>query len=268
MWSSAGERTQLSTGDRTKRVCLITGAGGTLGDAFCRAAYTRYDIIAVCRNRTPAAPSQHEWFVDPFEPESPVPENDSRIFVVRADLTEPGAIERVVDLALARFGGVDLLVNNASHLTNLPRGVVDGEAALDEFDPHFAVNVGVPLRLSTRLAQRSWLHAVDENRARNRNIVNVSSISGSEVYGGGQALYAASKAALNHLTRHIAAEFDEFGVRANAIAPTSFPWTVPTEQVVRSILELDRGAMTGGVFSVGVDAEERAGGRHAEADAP
>ncbi|MFX0573560.1 SDR family NAD(P)-dependent oxidoreductase [Nocardia nepalensis] len=246
-----------------RRVCLLTGAGGGLGEVFCRGLYTDYDIVAVCRNRTPAAPSQLEWFVDPFEPEMPVPENDSRIFVIKADLTEDGEIERVVDLALARFGHVDLLVNNAAHSRFLPRGIVDGDAALDEFEPHFALNVGVPLRLSARLAQRDWVHACAENRARNRNIVNVSSIAGSRVYPGGQALYAASKAALNQLTRHIAAEFEEFGVRANAIAPDSFPSIVPTEQVVRAIVELDRGDMTGEVFSVGVEAEDASGGRHA-----
>jgi NAD(P)-dependent dehydrogenase (short-subunit alcohol dehydrogenase family) len=82
------------------------------------------------------------------------------------------------------------------------------------------------------------------------------------VYPGGQALYASPKAALNHLTRHLAAEFGEFGVRANTVAPTSFPANIPTEQVVRSIVELDTGGMTGGVFSVGVPPENSTGGRH------
>lgn len=260
----------MPTGDRgsKRRVCLLTGAGGLLGDAFCRAYYRQYDIIAVCRDRTPAAPSQDEWFVDPLDPETPVPENDSRVFVVRSDLTGSGEVERVVDLALARFGQVDLLVNNAGHTVFHPRGIVDGEATLDSFDTHFAVNVGVPLWLSTRLAQRCWLHAGAENRARNRNIVNVSSLSGSEVYPGGQALYSSSKAALNHLTRHLAREFAEFGVRANAIAPNSFPALIPTEQVAASIAELDAGAMTGGVFGVGGGSDEDLGGRHARSGDP
>ncbi|WP_330233675.1 SDR family oxidoreductase [Nocardia sp. NBC_00508] len=240
----------MSTGER--RVCLLTGASGTLGDAFCRAYYRDYDIVAVCRTHTPAAPSQLEWYVDPLAPDAAVPENDSRIFVVRSDLTQPGEVERVVDLALARFGHVDLLVNNAAHIRLHPRGIVDGDAALADFDPHFALNVGVPLRFSARLAQRCWLHAGPENRARNRNIVNVSSISGSEVYPG-QTLYSASKAALNQLTRNIAAEFAEFGVRANAIAPNSFPTLVPTEQVARAIVELDASDGTGAVYGVGVE---------------
>lgn len=241
----------MRTGER--RVCLLTGAGGLLGDAFCRAYHRDYDIVAVCRTRTPAVPSQEEWFVDPLDPETPVPENNSRVYLVRADLLEPGAVERVVDLALARFGRVDLLVNNAGHTTFQPRGVVDGDFALDEFYTHMAVNVGVPLRLATRLAQRSWLHDDRENRARNRNVVNISSLSGSEVYPGGQAVYSSSKAALNHLTRHLAAEFAEFGVRVNALAPTSFPAIVPTEQVARAITELDTGTMTASVYGVGAE---------------
>ncbi|WP_228540293.1 SDR family NAD(P)-dependent oxidoreductase [Nocardia sp. XZ_19_369] len=240
----------MSTGER--RVCLITGAGGTLGNVFCRSYYTEYDIVAVCRTRTPAVPSQLESFVDPLEPEKPVPENNSRVFVVRADLTVPGEVERVVDLALARYGKVDLLVNNAAHVQLQPRGIVDGDASLEQFDPHFTLNVAVPLRFAARLAQRTWLHTGAENRAANRNIVNISSISGSEVYPG-QTLYSASKAALNQLTRNIADEFAEFGVRANAIAPTTFPALVPTEQVAQAIVELDGGSFTGGVFGVGAE---------------
>ncbi|MBF6176402.1 SDR family oxidoreductase [Nocardia blacklockiae] len=244
-------------------MCLLTGAGGILGDAFCRAYYTRYDIVAVCRTRTPAAPSQEEWFIDPLEPSKPLPENDSRVFVVRADLTREGEVERVVDLALAKFGGVDLLVNNAGYASTQPRGIVDGDAALDRFDPTFTMNVAVPLRFSARLAQRCWLHSDADNRARNRNVVNVSSISGSQVFPGGQAVYAASKAALDQLTRHLAAEFAEFGVRANAVAPNSFPALVPTERVAAAITELDAGTMTGGVYSVDAPAAPATDGRPA-----
>ena len=232
---------------------------------FCQAYYQHYDIVAVCRGRVPAAPSQQEWFIDPLAPQNPLPENDSRIFVVHADLTREGEPERVVDLALAKYGAVDLLVNNAAYVRRTPHGLVDGDAALAEFEPHFALNVGVPLRLSTRLAQRCWLRDDLGNRARNRNIVNVSSIAGSEVYPGGQALYGASKAALNQLTRYQAAEFAEFGVRVNAIAPDAFPATVPTLQVAGAIAELDAGTVTGAVFGVGTPAAaapEPATGRH------
>ncbi|MEU8896919.1 SDR family NAD(P)-dependent oxidoreductase [Nocardia sp. NPDC048505] len=235
-------------GDR--KVALITGAGGVLGNAFCQALYTEYDIVAVHRERTPGVPTQYEHFIDPFDPQAELPENGSQAFLVRADLTEEGEVERVVDLALARYGTVDLLINNAAHTVWHGQGLVDGDTALNDFDNHFRTNVGVPLRLATRLAQQSWLHERAENLARNRNIVNISSLSGTDVYPGGQALYGSSKAALNHLTRHLAAEFKEFGVRANAVAPNDFPGSVPIEKVLLSILELDRGRMTGGVYAI------------------
>lgn len=80
-------------------------------------------------------------------------------------------------------------------------------------------------------------------------------------------MYSASKAALDHLTRGIAAEFAEFGVRANAIAPNSFPALVPTERVAQAIAELDASSLSGGVFGVGVEPEELAGSRRVGLDA-
>ena len=244
----------MSTGDR--RICLLTGAGGTLGDAFCRVYGGQYDIVAVCRRRVPGVASQREWFVDPLEPDASVPENDVRVYAVHADLERDGEVERVVDLAVARFGRVDLLVNNAAYVHLHPPGVVDGDAVLDRVDRHFAVNVGVPLRFATRLAQRFWLHRDLDNRDHNRNIVNVSSLSASRVYPGGQAVYAASKAALNQLTRHLAAEFGVFGVRVNALAPNNFPSVVRTESVASAIARLDGESVTGRILVL--DATEQA----------
>ncbi|WP_040800019.1 SDR family oxidoreductase [Nocardia higoensis] len=252
----------MAEGDR--RVCLLTGAGGPLGEVFCQALRTRYDIVAVCGERTPAVPSQHEWFVDPFAPRAALPENAFPVYLLRADLTAAGEAERVADLALARFGGVDLLINAAtaeqteaaadsghSAAGARPLSLLDAEATLAGFHAHHAVQVAAPLRLAARLAQRSWLHDPRTNRARNRNIVNVSGLAGSTV-APGRAGHGAALAALDQFTRHLAVEYSEFGVRANAVAPDRFPERVPVEQVVRAIVELDAGAMTGRVF--GVDA--------------
>ena len=246
----------MSTGRR--RVCLLTGAGGTLGDAFCRAYSGQYDIVAVCRRRAPSVASQHEWFVDPLDPEADLPDNNARVFVIYADLEAEGQVEHVVDVALAKFGHVDLLVNNAGYGYWHAQGIVDGDAVLDSVERHFAVNVGIPLRFATRLAQRDWLHSDVENRNQNRNVVNVSSIAASRVYPGGQAVYAASKAALNQLTRHMAAEFGVFGVRVNALAPNSFPSIVSTESVAQAIARLDGETVTGRILVLDADAHASA----------
>jgi NAD(P)-dependent dehydrogenase (short-subunit alcohol dehydrogenase family) len=243
----------LSPGDPPprRRVCLITGAGGTLGNAFCRAHAADFDIVAVCRSRVPDVPSQYESFVDPLAPTADLPENRNRVFVLRADLEAPGQVERVVDVALAKFGRVDLLVNAAAYTRWPAGGLLDAPGAMADFDRHFAVHVGLPLQLAATMAEKYWLHRDRGNAAANRNVVNVSSIAGSRVFAGrGQGVYAAAKAALDQLTRHQAAEFAPFGVRVNAVAPDSFPQVVPTERVAAAIVELDRGDETGTIRPV------------------
>jgi 3-oxoacyl-[acyl-carrier protein] reductase len=246
----------LSAGEGARRVCLITGAGGTLGSAFCRTQAVAYDIVAVCRRRSPDAVSQDERFVDPLEPHAVLADNAHPVFTVFADLEQPGEPERVVEVALARFGRVDLLVNNAAYVRQHRIGLFDPGVFAD-LDRHFSVNVTVPLRLVVALAQRSWLHRAEENRTANRNVVNVSSLSGSRVYPGqGQGVYAASKAALNQLTRHLAADCASFGIRANAVAPTSFPAIVSTERVVQAITRLDRESVSGRILVVDAPADD------------
>lgn len=102
------------------------------------------------------------------------------------------------------------------------------------------------------------------NRERNRNIVNVSSLAGTTVFPGqGQAVYAASKAAVNQLSKHLAVEFGGFGIRVNALAPNSFarPGTaggvITAAEAAAGIVALDTDTVTGKVLQV--DAQPSAG---------
>lgn len=231
-------------------MCLLTGAGGRLGAAFCTAYAERYDIVAVCRHRTPAVPSQYETYVDPLDPDACLEDNAHPVHVVYADLEQPGQPQRVIDIALARFGRVDLLINNAAYVRLHPSGLLDASGTMTDFERHFAVNVGLPTVLASQLANASWVHHSEANRSANRNVVNVSSMSATRVYSGGQAVYAASKAALNQMTRHLAAEFETFGVRVNALAPNNFPGVVDTAAVAKAIVRLDGETVTGRVLAV------------------
>ncbi len=108
-----------------------------------------------------------------------------------------------------------------------------------------------------RLAQQSWVREDLTNRARNRNVVNVSSLAGSKVFPHqGQGIYAASKAALNQLTRHLGSEFASFGVRVNAVAPNSFPSIVSTESVARAVVRLDEESVTGRILLLDAEAPQ------------
>jgi NAD(P)-dependent dehydrogenase (short-subunit alcohol dehydrogenase family) len=240
--------------DDGKKVCLLTGAGGRLGSMFCSLYASQYHIVAVYRTRRPDALSQHERYVDPLNHDSELSENEKAIYTVNSDLTVDGEISRIVDITLARYDRIDLLVNAAAHSVWAP--IIDSNLLLDNLALMFQMNAIVPLQLATEVARRFWRNCERENIDRNRNVINVSSTAGVYIYRGqGQSGYSASKAALNNLTCHLANEFHAFGVRVNALAPNSFPNRISTESVSESIVRLDQGNMSGKILVLDVDGE-------------
>jgi NAD(P)-dependent dehydrogenase (short-subunit alcohol dehydrogenase family) len=228
----------------TKRVCLLTGASGQLGRAFCAAYRSEYDIAAVYHRNRPWFPSQDATTVDPLDPRSDRDENAHPLYTLRADLLAPGEPRRVIQSTLARYGRIDLIVHAAVSSVWQPM-LVSHELA-NSIRTQFAMAVEVPLRLATITAELFWKSQSGDNRALNRNIVNVSSTAALQVYqGSGQSIYAASKAAMNQLSAHMAIEFGALGVRVNAAAPNSFPGYVNVERVVAAIHALDHSEVTG-----------------------
>jgi len=232
-----------------KRVCLLTGAGGTLGSAFCQFFASRYQIAAVFRSRPPHVPSQRRWLVDPVTGSRRAAANHHRIFEIQSDLTKPGEIDRVVDMTLARFDRIDLLVNGAGVVRDVP--LLDSDRFEQAFTEQLLVNSILPHRLAANVAVKFWRGRSPANLRRNRNVVNVSSISGLVVYHkGSRAAYGTSKAAMNFLSCAMASEFRRFGVRVNAVAPTTFPKLIPTRRVASAIVGLDRGKMSGRILVI------------------
>lgn len=233
----------------TQRTMLLTGASGSLGTALCARHAETYDIVAVHHSRMLRGPTQDQRYFDPLQPERELPANRHPVYAVQADLAEDDEVRRVVEIALARLGAVDVLVNAAAHSVWGP--LLGGRRVLDSLTRQFHLNVRLPLLLSTELADASWRYQVNVNRARCRHVINVSSVAGSAVFrGSGQSVYAASKAALNHLTRHMADEFSAIGIRVNAVAPNSFPRVVGIDYVADCIAELDVGRETGQVMVI------------------
>jgi NAD(P)-dependent dehydrogenase (short-subunit alcohol dehydrogenase family) len=234
-----------------KRVCLFLGASGRLGTAFCRAHADKYEIVAVYRQRPPEVVSQRQRLVDPLGEQEP-PENAHPVFALAADLTRDEELERIVALTLARFDRIDVVIHAAVRTTWAP--ILAGNKLLDSAEAQLRMNVIVPLKLASIIARQFWQHDDVANRMANRCFINVSSIAANNVYSGsGQSVYSAAKAAMNMLTRHMADEFRAIGVRVNALAPNSFPRSIPTAAVVDGLRQLDEGAMTGKVLVLGRD---------------
>lgn len=227
------------------RVCLLTGASGPLGAAFIERHAGRYHIVAVRHRRPAYVASQHQRFIDPLAPNRDLAANAHRAHTISADLTRPEEIDALVEEALQAYGKIDLLVNAAGVRRFSPLLADCMQAGAAEL---LNVNVLAPLGVSLALARASWRAQRDANVEANRNIVNISSTAGLYVYPDyGQALYATSKAAINHLTYHLASEFWDIGIRVNAVAPDTFPGRIPTEVVLDAIDELDRSSETGQV---------------------
>jgi NAD(P)-dependent dehydrogenase (short-subunit alcohol dehydrogenase family) len=127
---------------------------------------------------------------------------------VQADMMRPQDCEALIAAAIAQLGAVDVLVNNAAHFALVPAL----EASAEDAGRFLDTNLLGPLFAAQAFAR--WTIA---NR-RKGAIVNVSSISGARP-APGCALYSASKAALNSLTRSLALEWTALGVRVNAVAP-------------------------------------------------
>jgi len=163
------------------KVAIVTGGGSGLGYAIAR-AFAREGARVAIAGRTLATLAHS---AEVIEKECGAP-----VLPVAADVAEPQDCERMVAAAVDRFGAVDILINNAAYFAVRP--LIDAEAV--EAARFFAVNAVGPLNGARAMAK--WAIAHQQPGA----IVNVSSIAAGRPVPG-LALYAASKAALESLTR-------------------------------------------------------------------
>jgi NAD(P)-dependent dehydrogenase (short-subunit alcohol dehydrogenase family) len=234
-------------GGGARPVIILTGAGGRLGSAFCRKYCSRYQIVAVWYRRRPVASTHRQYLIDPLEPDRQLSANRHPVHDVQADLRSDRQIERLVKVVMSRYHRVDAVVNAAVAGSWAP--LLNGHSQVTEVTAALSLNVAAPLALVAEVAHQAWQCEPAENIAWNRCVLNVSSTAGIYVYPGyGQGTYSASKAALNILTRHLAAELEPLGVRANALAPDTFPGRLPTACVLDGMARLIEGDLSGRIL--------------------
>ena len=182
-----------------RKMLLLTGASRGIGHATVkRFSDAGWRIITCSRDAVPA-----ECRRDP-----------NWTHHITADLGDPADLDHFVAEAGAYLDGkLHALVNNAGLSPKTPTkerlGCLNGD--IDEWRAVFQLNFFVPLILS-----RAFAAALARGKGA---IVNVTSIAGHAVHPFAGSAYSTSKAALSTLTREMAVEFAQLGVRVNAVAP-------------------------------------------------
>ncbi|NOV26547.1 SDR family NAD(P)-dependent oxidoreductase [Cupriavidus necator] len=205
------------------RTVIITGAGGGLGRAYALAFAAEGANVVVNDIRREAA--------------------EAVCVEIRAaggsalanadDITQLATAQRIVDAAVAAFGEVHVLVNNAG----ICRDRMFVSLTEADWDDVMRVHLRGHFCLANLLARR-WRDAAKAGRAVDARIINTS--SGAGLQGSvGQSNYAAAKAGIAALTLVQAAELGRYGITANALAPAAR--TGMTEDVFAEMMKAPAG---------------------------
>ena len=187
----------------SRPVTIITGASRGIGAAIAeRLAADGHDLVLTYRDRRDDADAVARR----------CEASGSRVLVLQVDLADLEAAATVLPAAIAEFGTVTGLVNNAG-ITGRISGFLDG--TIEESERLFRVNVLAPIVL-TRAA---IAHMATDRGGAGGSVVNISSGAARSGAPNTYIPYAMSKAALNALTTGASKEFGPVGVRVNTVSP-------------------------------------------------
>ena len=183
----------------SNRTVIVTGSSSGIGEAIARRfAAEGANVVLNARSREDLQKVAADL-------------DDERTLLVDGDVSDAAFAKDLVARTVERFGGLDCLVNNAGTATAGPLA----EASDEDIDKVIDVNVkGVMY-----LCRAAIPHLAKSDAPGGGSIVNTSSVSGT----GGDwtmPIYNASKGAVTNLTRALALQLGEQGVRVNAVCPS------------------------------------------------
>jgi NAD(P)-dependent dehydrogenase (short-subunit alcohol dehydrogenase family) len=189
--------------DLTGKTAIVTGGSRGIGKEMAEGLAEAGASLMLCARRV-------EWLDETLE------EFRAKGFNAAGklgDVSKPEDVQSVVDEAVAKFGKIDILINNAG----ISWGAMPEEMPLEQWQKVLDVNL-TGCFLMAQACGREML------KQKSGSIINIASISGitSSADGPFYAGYVASKAGLIGLTRELAASWGRRGIRVNAIAPGFF----------------------------------------------
>ena len=181
-----------------KETAIVTGAAQGLGKEMATAlTEVGADVAIVDVNTEKAEQTAAEL------------DSETTVIATEVDVTNEASVEAMVEDVTDRLGPVDVLVNNAGTVESSPAE----ETTLDSWQRVLAVNLDGIFLCAKHVGQQML-------ERREGRIINISSMSGFDVnVPQKQASYNATKAGVSMLTKSLAVEWADRGVRVNAIAP-------------------------------------------------
>lgn len=192
-------KSQLVISDLAGKAVLITGASTGIGAALARAFVAQGASVGLHYNSSAEAAEKLA---------GEIRDTGGKVALLRADASRSSEIARVVEEAAAAFGRLDGLINNAG-------GMVARVTYEQMTDEHY----DAVMDLNGRSVLAASKAAIPHLKVNGGFIINTTSIAARNGASNGAGIYGSSKAFVANVTRGMAKELIQFGIRVNAVAP-------------------------------------------------
>jgi NADP-dependent 3-hydroxy acid dehydrogenase YdfG len=197
------------------KVVVITGASSGLGEATARHLSAEGATVVLGARRLVRIQAIARELGD----------REGKAVALRTDVTDHAQVKALVDLAVERFGRIDVILNNAGLMPHSPLE----RLRIDDWDRTIDVNLkGVLYGIAAVLPHMT--------RQKSGHIINVSSVAGHKVRPAG-AVYSATKAAVRMLSEGLRQEVKPYNIRTTVISPGAVATELPSSITERDIAE-------------------------------